>query len=179
MAEKEYIETTLTNADSIEHNKIKTHFAYIIVEGTAEKPYYNILWHDITKEHSSIGYGSYRLDFVRRWLEEEFEIVECAADVVLRGVFDQVRWERDVAIEQLEEHGIPFGGIASDVVEVVRCKDCMHCIVTRNDGFMYCMRPIAEEDYSETGYLYPLGVRVGFYDFCSYGEREEDGTKDD
>ena len=40
-----------------------------------------------------------------------------AADVVSRGVFEQVKWERDVAMQQLEEHGIPFGGVA-DVVAV-------------------------------------------------------------
>lgn len=40
-------------------------------------------------------------------------------DAVSGGVHDQVRWERDVAIQQLEEHGIPFGGIAPDVVKVV------------------------------------------------------------
>lgn len=46
-----------------------------------------------------------------------------AADVVSREAFEQVKWERDAAMKQLEEHGIPFGGKA-DVVEVVRCKDC-------------------------------------------------------
>lgn len=35
-----------------------------------------------------------------------------AADVVSRAAFDQVMWERDTAMEQLEEHGIPFGGEA-------------------------------------------------------------------
>lgn len=47
-------------------------------------------------------------------------------DAVSRGCHDQVRWERDVAMEQLKDHGIPFGGIAPDVVKVVRCKDCKH-----------------------------------------------------
>lgn len=36
----------------------------------------------------------------------------------------QIRWERDQAMEQLEEHRIPFGCIADDVVKVVYCKDC-------------------------------------------------------
>lgn len=31
---------------------------------------------------------------------------------------------------------------------------------------------IEAPDYSETGYRYPLEVRVGFYGFCSYGERK-------
>lgn len=61
---------------------------------------------------------------------------------------------------------------AADVVDVVRCKDCKHCFDAHNDGLMYCMRPIAASDYSETGYLYPLEVPVGFYEFCSHGERK-------
>ena len=40
-------------------------------------------------------------------------------------VIEQFKWERDTAIEQLEEHGIPFCGKA-DVVAVVRCKECKH-----------------------------------------------------
>lgn len=51
-------------------------------------------------------------------------------DTVSRAVYDQVRWERDMAMEQLEEHSIPFGGIARDVLKVTRCKNCAkhgHC----------------------------------------------------
>lgn len=60
-----------------------------------------------------------------------------------------------------------------DVVEVVRCKECKHCIDAFQDGFMYCMRPIEAEDYRETGYRFPLEVRTGIYDFCSYGKRKD------
>lgn len=42
-----------------------------------------------------------------------------AADVVSKGVYDKVKWERDMAMQQLDEHGIPFGGTADNVVEVV------------------------------------------------------------
>lgn len=45
-------------------------------------------------------------------------------DSVSTGTMEQIRWERNVAMKQLEEHGIPFGGTADDVVKVVRCKDC-------------------------------------------------------
>lgn len=30
-------------------------------------------------------------------------------DYVPRGVFEQVRWEKDIAMQQLEELGVPFG----------------------------------------------------------------------
>ena len=53
--------------------KLKVTFAQIIVCGTAEKPYYNIMWFD----HDGcghIGYGSYYLEYVFKWLSDEFEI---------------------------------------------------------------------------------------------------------
>ena len=58
--------------------KIKTPFAKIIVDGTAEKPYYSILWLDEENKEYNVGYSSYCLDYVFEWMEEVFEIV--AAD---------------------------------------------------------------------------------------------------
>ena len=48
------------------------------------------------------------------------------ADVASRELFEQIKRERDIAMAQLEEHGIAFGMKKeyTDVVEVVRCKDC-------------------------------------------------------
>ena len=64
-------------ADCFEEvTKIKTHFAKIIVEGTAEKPYYSILYYDPTKKEYYNGYGSYFIGNVFNWLSEWFEIVE-------------------------------------------------------------------------------------------------------
>lgn len=56
--------------------KIKTNFAKIFVGGTADKPYYNILYFDTTDKEYHIGFSSYKLEYVFRWLSEEFEIVD-------------------------------------------------------------------------------------------------------
>lgn len=81
-------------------------------------------------------------------------------DAVSRGVHDQVRWERDVAMEQLEEHGIPFGGIAPDVVKVVRCKDCKHFGYNlENDTLCRVVSGLSDPEEN---------------DFCSYGEKRDD-----
>lgn len=69
---------------------------------------------------------------------------------------EQVIWERDLAMEQLKEHGIAFGGIAPDVVKVVRCKDCRF-LIDRNDGTYGCYRHFVEECKLD--------------DYCSYGEK--------
>lgn len=37
-----------------------------------------------------------------------------AADVVSREQFEQMKWERDIALEQLRMYGIPFGGRKED-----------------------------------------------------------------
>ena len=56
-------------------NTIRTHFAEIIVRGTADKPYYEILYFDTKDGSYHIGFGSYCLEYVFKWLSEEFEIV--------------------------------------------------------------------------------------------------------
>ena len=114
----------------------------------------------------------YDAEWFTRMHDRQREIIaiiegQTAVDAVSRGVHDQVRWERDVAIGQLEEHGIPFGGIAPDVVKVVRCKDCKYCMMC------YPEKQIGKE------------ATPGWYckdqkkyrrpdDFCSYGERRTD-----
>ena len=57
-------------------NKIKAIYPHITVSGDVDKPYYNIDWYDIEKQTMYRGYSSYNLQFVRKWLEEEFEVVE-------------------------------------------------------------------------------------------------------
>ena len=53
----------------------------------------------------------------------------------------------------------------SDVVPVVRCKDCVHWreAVTNDKGFLIC--PAS-------------GMEITESDFCSYGEREENNGVD-
>ena len=83
-----------------------------------------------------------------------------AADVVSRGLFEQIKWERDIAMEQLKEYGISFGAKKSDdVVKVVRCKNCKHWRLDE-DAFFYCAKR------RNNAHMYTTS-------FCSYGERRE------
>ena len=62
-----------------------------------------------------------------------------SVDVISKGVYDQVRWERDVAIGQLESYGIGLGEQA-DAAKVVHgrwihkgawhieCSECKHIL---------------------------------------------------
>lgn len=78
-------------------------------------------------------------------------------DAVPVKVIEQIKWERDTAIQQLEEHGIPFCGKA-DVVSVVRCKDCKYY----DEKDHNCLDEMA---YARC--WMPM-------DFCSFGERREE-----
>lgn len=55
--------------------KIKVTSAEIVVHGTEDKPYYEIKYYDIADGEWHVGYSSYYLDFVFKWLKECFEIV--------------------------------------------------------------------------------------------------------
>ena len=78
------------------------------------------------------------------------------------AVYPHYKWERDIALSQLEEYGIGFAEKKrDDLVEVVRCKDCRHqnhCYQTvshnkTHDGFKeYWAEPV---------------------EWCSRGERRE------
>lgn len=76
----DYISREAASANDCKH-KIKTPFAKIIVGGTPEKPYYDILYFDPVDGKCHIGFGSYHLDYVFQWIAEEFEVTEPCDDV--------------------------------------------------------------------------------------------------
>lgn len=84
---------------------------------------------------------------------EQFEVDNAPTiEAVSVGTLEQFIWERDLAIEQLNEIGKDLGSKMDDVITVVRCKDCIL------DREAECpMRYATEAD-----------------DYCSYGERMEE-----
>ena len=75
------IDRVAAKPESSENPKIKTHFAKIIVSGSAEKPCYDILYFNPIDKEYQIGFGSYCLEYVFKWLAEEFVITEIAPAV--------------------------------------------------------------------------------------------------
>ena len=86
--------------------------------------------------------------------EEPCELSDCdwmafidkepAADVVSKGLYEQIKWERDAALAQLEEYGASLGEKA-DVVKVrhgrwVFGKDLACCWgqILKNKYHLYC-----------------------------------------
>ena len=89
-------EKAMQSADVCTHkNKIKTNFAKIFVSGTPDRPYFNILYFDPGDQDYHVGFSSYCLEYVFKWLSEEFEIKDApAADVapVVHGRW--ISWEK-------------------------------------------------------------------------------------
>lgn len=77
------VEKEMQSADVCTHkDKIKTNFAKIFVSGTPDRPYFNILYFDPGDQDYHVGFSSYCLEYVFKWLSEEFEIEDApAADV--------------------------------------------------------------------------------------------------
>lgn len=55
--------------------KIKVTKLRIIVTGTKEKPYFELMYKEVGKEDYNIGYSSYNLNNVFDWKEKCFELV--------------------------------------------------------------------------------------------------------
>lgn len=64
---------------TIDEERTKVDKAMIIVAGTKEKPYFEILYHEIGKEYDNIGFGSYDLNNVFDWKEQYLEVVKVEA----------------------------------------------------------------------------------------------------
>lgn len=75
------------------------------------------------------------------------------------GAIEQIQWERDISIEQLREYGVGFGEKKKDLVEVVRCKDCIK-------GFQ--RNPNAKLNLYHCDKWKTIMRNC---DFCSFGER--------
>ena len=90
------MEETLMNDNASEPTKIKTHYARIVVGGTAEKPCYSIEWYDPLEKEYNLGYSSYYIGYVFNWLSEYFEIVDKDTNVLTNA--DRIR---DMSDEEL------------------------------------------------------------------------------
>lgn len=96
--------------------------------------------------------------------------IKCAPTVeaVPKELYDQIKWERDIAISQLESYGVQFGEQA-DCVRVVYCKNCVFydkdedrdCGFYNKDGDRDCGLCTLIND----------GDKWFGNDFCSYGRR--------
>lgn len=78
-----------------------------------------------------------------------------AVDAVERAVYEQVVWERDLAVKQLADIGKSLGEKMDDVAKLVRCRECrLHGICSTEDVFRFA-------DLSEENRYCGAGKRRG------------------
>lgn len=65
--------------------KEKVSSAEIISRDIDGKPYYEIKYRKVGEDHYTVGYSSYKLDYVVNWLNEYFELCGKAKVVVNDG----------------------------------------------------------------------------------------------
>ena len=70
--------------NEIPKQRIKAIYPHITVGGTIDNPCYSIDWYDVDENMMHSGFTSYNLKFVRKWLEEEFEVVEADIDNLIK-----------------------------------------------------------------------------------------------
>lgn len=88
-------------------------------------------------------------------------------DAVPVGAYEQTRWERDTAIEQLAEIGKSLCEKMDNVATVVRCKDCKYYRESKMlSPQKFCFRSKSRDGIA-------IGYNFAEDDFCSYGERSE------
>lgn len=87
--------------------------------------------------------------------------------VVSREAYEQIVWERDVALQQLGMIGKGLASKMDDVAHIIRYKDCKH-YYAYPDYYRTC-----HEYYEVDGVTKIMAAD----DFCSHAERKTDGTQ--
>ena len=84
-------------------------------------------------------------------------------DAVPAGAYEQVAWERDLAVQQLKDYGVGLGQRKNEnLVKVTHCKDCKYGDYdSEPDDAMVCRR--TNNGFWRTG-----------NDFCSRGVPREE-----
>ena len=67
---------TKVSFDSTKNEKIKVTELYLIFRMIGKKPYYEIKYKKVGEDCYNVGYSSYYVDYVLKWKDECFEIVE-------------------------------------------------------------------------------------------------------
>lgn len=90
-------------------NKLVVDDIEVIVRGIANKPYYEIKYREVGNDDYNIGFGSYDLNNVLKWKEEEFEVVSEKEEKETKEVTNRM------LLEHLKEIEIAHGCLANEI----------------------------------------------------------------
>lgn len=106
----------------------------------------------------------YHMEGGECWTDAEFEAMDMA--ITALGAIEQIQWERDTAIKQLNDLGYQFGE------EVVKCCNCTHWDRDTIEHRCFNQR---EWDWAECSlYTFPphkISTYMRADDYCSYADR--------
>lgn len=97
-------------------NKLVVDDIEVIVRGIANKPYYEIKYREVGNDDYNIGFGSYDLNNVLKWKEEEFEVVseKAAKEVTNEQILKHLK-EIEIALGCLTERMIDISGMNEEL----------------------------------------------------------------
>ena len=90
-------------------NKLVVDDIEVIVRGIANKPYYEIKYREVGNDDYNIGFGSYDLNNVLKWKEEELEVVSEKEEKETKEVTNRM------LLEHLKEIEIAHGCLANGI----------------------------------------------------------------
>ena len=90
-------------------NKLVVDDIEVIVRGVANKPYYEIKYREVGNDDYNIGFGSYDLNNVFKWKEEEFEVVSEKEEKETKEVTNRM------LLEHMKEIEIAQGCLANGI----------------------------------------------------------------
>lgn len=90
-------------------NKLVVDDIEVIVRGIANKPYYEIKYREVGNDDYNIGFGSYDLNNVLKWKEEEFEVVSEKEEKETKEVTNRM------LLEHLKKIEIAHGCLANGI----------------------------------------------------------------
>lgn len=93
-------------------NKLVVDDIEVIVRGIANKPYYEIKYREVGNDDYNIGFGSYDLNNVLKWKEEEFEVVSEKEEKETKEVTNRM------LLEHLKEIEIALGCLTERMIDI-------------------------------------------------------------
>ena len=90
-------------------NKLVVDDIEVVVRGVRNKPYYKIKYREVGNDDYNIGFGSYDLNNVLKWKEEEFEVVSEKDEKETKEVTNRM------LLEHLKEIEIAQGCLANGI----------------------------------------------------------------
>jgi hypothetical protein len=153
---RKYITTIMDMRAEIDRLKDKYEVVYqpiAMVKAEAKAEAYKEFANSLIAELDEFYCEECRIDtLIEERLQERVgdDMLEKTADFISRKAYEQVKWERDTAIEQLKSYGVSLFEDA-DVVKVVRCKECVYANEKGDTCYFGEGRFVTPEHYCSNG----------------------------